>query len=61
MDWKKKTILYYGLVGLVSGIMAGILSVKNAEDKNKQVDFSPKDTARICMNALNSMQKLVFK
>ncbi|MBQ6502734.1 MAG: hypothetical protein IJI57_02330 [Flexilinea sp.] len=61
MDWKKKTILYYTLGGMVIGIIAGIISVNNAVEKEKEVDLSLKNGAKIGFAALDAVQKIVMK
>ena len=61
MDWKKKTILYYTLGGMLIGIFAGIISVNNAVEKDKEVDLSLKNGAKIGIAALDAVQKIVMK
>ena len=61
MDWKKKTILYYALGGFVIGILAGIISVNNAVEKNKEVEFSFKNGAKVGFAALDAMRKIIMK
>lgn len=61
MDWKKKTLLIYGIGGLVLGIIAGITTINNAVEKNKKVDISLQDGARIGVSALNSLSKVIIK
>lgn len=61
MDWKKKTILYYTLGGMVIGILAGIVTVNNAVEKDKEVDLSLKNGAKIGIAALDAVQKIVMK
>ncbi|MBQ6517213.1 MAG: hypothetical protein IJI14_00745 [Anaerolineaceae bacterium] len=61
MDWKKRTILYYALGGFLIGILAGIISVNNAVEKNKEVDLSLKNGAKVGIAALDAMQKIVMK
>ena len=48
MDWKKKTILYYTLGGMVIGILAG---------KNQKVELSLKNGAKIGIAALDVVKK----
>ena len=60
-DWKKRTILYYTLGGLLIGLLAGILSVNNAVEKNKKIDLSLKNGAKVGIAALDAMQKIVMK
>lgn len=61
MDWKKKTLLFYSLGGLLLGIFAGIITVNNAVEKNEEVDLSLKEGAKIGISALNTLQKFVLK
>ena len=61
MDWKKKTILFYSLGGLILGVFAGIITINNAVEKDKEVDISLKEGAKIGISALNSLQKYVLK
>ncbi len=61
MDWKKKTVLFYLGCGMVLGVLAGILSIKNAEENNKEINLSVKDGAKICITALDSLKKIVIK
>ena len=61
MDWKKKTILYYTLGGMVIGILAGIIGVNNAVEKNQEVELSLKNGAKIGIAALDVVKKLVMK
>ncbi len=61
MSWKTKTLLYYSLGGLVIGIVAGIISINNAVEKNTEVDLSLKNGAKVGIAALNAVQKIAFK
>ena len=61
MSWKTKTLLYYSLGGLVIGIVAGIISINNAVEKNTEVDHSMKNGAKVGIAALNAVQKIAFK
>jgi len=61
MDWKKKTLLFYSLGGLILGVFAGIITINNAVEKDKEVDISLKEGAKIGISALNSLQKYVLK
>lgn len=61
MNWKTKTLLIYGLGGLLLGIIAGIASIDNAVEKNKSIDISLKDGAKIGLNAFNAIQKIIIK
>lgn len=60
MDWKKKTILYYALGGALIGVIAGILTVNNAIEENKEVELSLKNGAKIGLQALDMMKKIVM-
>ncbi|MBR6090488.1 MAG: hypothetical protein IKP86_11175 [Anaerolineaceae bacterium] len=61
MDWKKKTILIYALGGLIIGIGAGILTINNAVQNNREADLSLKNAGKVTVAALNAMQKIVLK
>ena len=61
MDWKAKTMLIYGIGGLVLGVAAGIVSINNAVEKNEPLDITLQDGARIGVNALNSLSKIIIK
>lgn len=61
MDWKKKTLLFYSLGGLILGVFAGIITINNAVEKDKEVDISLKEGAKIGISALNSLQKYILK
>ena len=61
MDWKTKTLLIYGIVGLVCGILAGITTINNAVENDKEADISLKDGARISLTAMDAMRKTVLK
>lgn len=61
MDWKTKTLLLYGIVGLVCGILAGITTINNAVEKNEEPDISLKNGARISLTAMDAMRKTVLK
>ena len=61
MDWKKKTLLFYSLGGLILGVFAGIITINNAVEKDKEVDISLKEGAKIGISALNSLQKFILK
>ncbi len=60
MDWKAKTILFYIGCGLVLGAIAGIMTVNNAEKNDKQIDPTLKDGAKICVEGLKSLKKIVL-
>ena len=61
MDWKKKTILYYTLGGIVIGLIARIISVNNAVEMDKEVELSLKNGAKIGIAALDVVKKIVMK
>ena len=61
MDWKKKTLLIYILGGLICGILAGIMTVRNAEQNKKELDITLKDGAKIGLTTLESQKKVVIK
>ncbi|MBQ6342796.1 MAG: hypothetical protein IJI41_06715 [Anaerolineaceae bacterium] len=61
MDWKKKTLLFYSLGGLLLGVFAGIITINNAVEKDEKVDLSLKEGAKIGISALNSLQKVILK
>jgi len=61
MDWKNKTLLAYGLGGLILGVCAGIITINNAEKNNKTIDLTWKESAKIGMDALNAIQKIIIK
>lgn len=58
MDWKKKTILIYVIGGLLIGLLSGIITVKNAVDKDKEINLTVKDGAKI---AFDVMKKTILK
>jgi len=60
MNWKTKTMVLYVLGGLVIGILAGIMTVNNAEKNEKEVDLSLKNAAKITAAAFETMKKLVI-
>lgn len=60
MDWKKKTVILYALGGLIIGIAAGIMTVKNAEDENKEVEYSLKNGLKVGLAAINAVRKNVL-
>ena len=60
MNWKTKTLLLYIGCGLVLGAVAGIMTINNAEENNKEIDPTLKDGARICVQALKSLKKLAI-
>ena len=61
MSWKTKTILYYGLGGLLIGIIAGIVSINNAVEENKEVDLTLENGAKIGIAALKALPKFITK
>lgn len=61
MDWKTKTMLFYGIGGLLLGVLAGIASINNAEEKDQQLEISLQEGARLGVNALNSLSKVIIK
>ncbi len=61
MNWKTKTLLIYGVVGLVCGILAGITTINNAVENNKKPDITLKEGARISLTAMDAMRKTVLK
>ena len=61
MNWKTKTLLIYGVVGLVYGILAGITTINNAVENNKKPDITLKEGARISLTAMDAMRKTVLK
>ena len=61
MDWKKKTLLVYIIGGLVLGAAAGYLTIKNAEENNKELAPTLQDGAKVCIAALDSLKKIVLK
>ncbi|MBQ6510240.1 MAG: hypothetical protein IJI07_12270 [Flexilinea sp.] len=61
MDWKTKTLLIYGAIGLVCGILAGITTINNAVENEKEADISLKEGAKIGLTAMDAMRKTVLK
>lgn len=61
MNWKTKTFVIYILGGLVIGIIAGIMTVNNAEKNEKEVDLSLKNAAKVTVAAFDIVKKLVIK
>ena len=61
MDWKKKVMLIYTLGGLACGIIAGMITVNNAVENDKELDISLQDGAKIGMNAIKMLTKTVIK
>ena len=61
MNWKTKTLLFYGFIGLAVGIVAGIMTINNAVENKKEVDISLKNGARIGVTAMDAMRKAVLK
>jgi len=59
MDWKNKTLLEYGLGGLVLGVFAGIITINNAEKNNKTIDLTWKESAKLGIDAVNALQKII--
>lgn len=45
--WKKKTLLYGALIGMVFGLLSAYIRIRNAEENNTSVQFTSKDTVRI--------------
>ena len=61
MDWKKKVILIYAFGGLACGLIAGIMSVNNAVEKDEKIEITAKDGAKLGMAAMKAAQKVVLK
>ena len=61
MDWKKKVMLFYLAGGLICGIIAGIVTLRNAEENNTEVDLTLQDAGKIGMNALKMVGKAIIK
>ena len=61
MNWKNKTFLFYGIGGLLIGIIAAIITINNAEEKNKEVNISFEEGAKIGVKALNAVSKIIIK
>ncbi len=61
MDWKKKTMLFYIIGGLACGIIAGMITINNAVENDKEIDLSLQEGAKIGMNAIKLLTKTVIK
>ena len=61
MNWKTKVILFYSLGGLALGILAGITTIKNAVDNDKELDLTLKDGAKVGLAAMEVMKKTIIK
>ena len=61
MGWKAKTLLLYIGCGLVLGTIAGILTINNAEENEKEINPTLQDGAKICMSALKGVKKVMLK
>ncbi len=61
MDWKKKVMLIYIIGGLTCGIIAGMISINNAVENEKELNLSLQDGAKIGMNAIKLLTKTVIK
>ena len=46
-NWKRKTLIYGGLIGLVSGLLSAFFRIKRAEENHKTIRFSSKDTLKL--------------
>lgn len=61
MNWKSKTMLYYALGGLLIGVIAGLVSINNAVEENKEVKLSFENGAKIGLAALKALPKIISK
>lgn len=57
-NWKKKTLIYSGLIGLIAGLVSAFFRIKRAEDAHKTIEFSSKDTLRIGTSVFNLISRL---
>lgn len=58
-NWKLKTISISAISGLIMGLISGYLRVKDAEKKNKQINFSQKDALSFGVTFFNTFRKLL--
>ena len=61
MNWKTKTIVYYGLGGLAIGVLAAVMAINNAEKNRKETDLSLKTSGKLVMAAMDAVRKNVLK
>ncbi len=61
MDRKTKIMLIYIIGGLIGGILAGMISINNAEKNDDLPDLSLQDGAKIGIKAINLLTKTVIK
>lgn len=58
MDWKKKTYLIAGIVGMVAGLMVARMRIQNAEENNEQLKLDAKEGARIGMVVIDAVKRI---
>ena len=61
MNWKTKTMLVYILGGLMLGVLAGIMTVSNAEETQKEPELDLKKGAKFGIDAINLIRKNIAK
>ncbi len=60
MSWKVKTMLIYGLGGLILGILAGMITVNKAVDEEKEPEFSVKKGAKVGLAVIDALKKTII-
>ncbi len=57
-NWKKKTLFYGGLIGLITGLVSAFFRIKRAEEAHKTINFSSKDTLRLGSSIFDLINRL---
>lgn len=56
MDWKRKTYLFGGLIGLAFGILAALIIIQRSEKNEIQPKMTAGDGVKIGMGALGVLR-----
>ena len=56
MDWKRKTYLFGGLIGLAFGILAALIIIQRSEKDEIQPKLTAGDGVKIGMGALGVLR-----
>ena len=60
MNWKNKVFLFYAIGGLLLGVVAGLITINNAVDNDKEVELDLKTGAKVGVAALQNIKKIII-
>jgi nitrate reductase gamma subunit len=58
MDWKKRTYLIAGIIGLLTGIGTAYFLVRRAESEERELSIDPGDGIKLGLTLLGALRQV---